>query len=818
MCQLNRKRLMPKENVGVTSSHPIYGLMGVLLGAFMFFALLDYQPEHSHFYQISPIVSHQSRFGFAGMYFCFYACRWFGAMVWLLPLYTLWIGIHSFIGSPNVIRRKNLLYFFLSLLFGSSFLAFLQSIHWIAPQYQLYSAGKGGIVGNELFQQCFAKTFGTIGCGLLLFPITCFCITFAFSSVQGIARAITGTFRCCFRFIGKCFVKISLRVWKGKLPKIPFGFVGRFFFKKLGKWLSHLCFQRKQAAPSECPQTILNSSETTAPENFASAAYFVHEKTDAYPTSKNDLLSSFTKPSHVKQTEDSCEPISSSEPSAANEKQPTPSIQILASETLEKATQKMPSRSGSYQLPSLQLLEEPPPVLQNANTEDYYETAKDLVQKLAEFGVEVKVEAIQSGPVITRYEVTPARGVRVEKITTLDKNIALGLKALSVRIQAPVPGKGCVGIEVPNKNPLPVCLREILASKAWEQSDAEIPIVLGKEVTGKPIVADLTKMPHLLIAGSTGSGKTVCINAIIASLLFRATPKNLRFIMVDPKIVEMKIYNDLPHMLIPVVTDPKRVPNALKWLIAEMERRYQLFARYGARNIATFNAKCAQLSREKSEEYSQEHLPYIVCIIDELADLMMVAPGDIETSIARLAQLARAAGIHLIIATQRPSVNVITGIIKANLPSRIAFKVASKVDSRTILDMGGADSLIGKGDMLFVPPGASQLIRAQGAWVSDDEINHLVEFLKCNGAPIFAKEVQQMMEQGMDAEDENHFAPTSDEEEPLLPQAIEILKTADRISTSLLQRRLKIGYNRAARIMDMLEKRGLLPHTRGIEP
>ena len=284
--------------------------------------------------------------------------------------------------------------------------------------------------------------------------------------------------------------------------------------------------------------------------------------------------------------------------------------------------------------------------------------------------------------------------------------------------------------------------------------------------------------------------------------------------MVDPKIVEMKIYNDLPHMLIPVVTDPKRVPGALKWLIGEMERRYQLFARYGARNIGTSNEKIAKMPPSEVSKNDAEHLPYIVCIIDELADLMMVAPGDIETCIARLAQLARAAGIHLIIATQRPSVNVITGIIKANLPSRIAFKVASKVDSRTILDMGGADSLIGKGDMLFIPPGASQLIRAQGAWVSDDEITQLVEFLKCNGAPEFAEDIQQRIEAETDDEDSNTFTSVSDED-ALLPQALEILKTADRVSTSLLQRRLKIGYNRAARMMDELERRGLVKNSEG---
>ncbi|MEC7609161.1 MAG: DNA translocase FtsK, partial [Verrucomicrobiota bacterium] len=399
--------------------------------------------------------------------------------------------------------------------------------------------------------------------------------------------------------------------------------------------------------------------------------------------------------------------------------------------------------------------------------QDHAGTMEALVRTLEEFGVKVNPGEIHTGPVITRYEVTPAAGVRVEKIVNLDKNIALGLKAESVRILAPVPGKGTVGIEVPNRIAQAVCMRDIVESKSWAEAKAEIPIVLGKDVTGKPMVTDLTKKPHVLIAGSTGSGKTVCINAIIASLLYHSGPEDLRFIMVDPKVVEMQMYNALPHMLIPVVTEPKKVPGALKWLLAEMERRYQIFAAENVRNIAGFNAKIAKTKEEKEKaaamdaemtaeeraavtqvevprdddafEIPRKKLPYIVCVIDELADLMMVAPADIETGIARLAQLARAAGIHLILATQRPSVNVITGVIKANLPSRISFKVASKVDSRTILDGGGAEALIGKGDMLFIPPGTSTLVRAQGAFVSDDEINGIVEYLKeRNEPPVFA--------------------------------------------------------------------------------
>ena len=484
------------------------------------------------------------------------------------------------------------------------------------------------------------------------------------------------------------------------------------------------------------------------------------------------------------------------------------------------------------------------PWLTDQASEDHVAMMEALVQTLDEFGVKVVPGEIFTGPVITRYEVTPAAGVRVEKIVNLDKNIALGLRALSVRILAPVPGKGTVGIEVPNRIAQAVCMRDIIESKSWAEANAEIPIVLGKDVTGKPMVTDLTKMPHVLIAGSTGSGKTVCINAIIASLLYHSGPEDLRFIMVDPKVVEMQLYNSLPHMLIPVVTEPKKVPGALKWLIAEMDRRYQIFAKTKVRNIAGFNAK---ISKDKAEqerakameaemtaeeraaatqievprdddafEVPKKKLPYIVCIIDELADLMMVAPADIETGIARIAQLARAAGIHLILATQRPSVNVITGVIKANLPSRIAFKVASKIDSRTILDGSGAEALIGKGDMLFIPPGTSNLVRAQGAFVSDDEINGIVDFLKAkNDPPVFAEAVQRQIDS---SDEEGGGLLEGGEEDEMLNKALEVLKSSKRASTSMLQRRLRIGYNRAARLMEDLEDRGIVGPENGSSP
>jgi S-DNA-T family DNA segregation ATPase FtsK/SpoIIIE len=501
----------------------------------------------------------------------------------------------------------------------------------------------------------------------------------------------------------------------------------------------------------------------------------------------------------------------------------------------------LPVRSddANYQFPPLSLLKEQIKPSAANSEEEHRRNAENLLRILSEFGVDVTLGEIHVGPVITRYELVPAAGVRVEKIAGLDKNIALGMRAQSVRILAPIPGKAAVGVEVPNQHPTPVGMREVLESDDWTSAKAELPIALGKDVSGKPLISDLTKMPHLLIAGATGSGKSVCINSIVASILYSASPKDVRLIMVDPKVVELKVFNALPHMLIPVVTEPKKVPGALKWLLSEMEQRYQIFAKCNVRNIVGFNSrKKGALPEEPPAEVQPtldgitapldtieipDRLPYIVAIIDELADLMMVAPAEIETSIARLAQLARAAGIHLIIATQRPSVNVITGVIKANLPSRIAFQVASQVDSRTILDVKGADTLIGRGDMLFSPPGTSRLVRAQGAFVSDEEVIGLVEFLKRNGPPQYAHTVQQQIDRAARDEDEDDDeAEGADgdfgDDEDLYNQALDVLKSTKRASTSMIQRRLRIGYNRAARIMDLMEQKGIVGPENGSSP
>ena len=483
----------------------------------------------------------------------------------------------------------------------------------------------------------------------------------------------------------------------------------------------------------------------------------------------------------------------------------------------------LPENLTGYQLPPLTLLD--PPVADGSRemTGDMHDSGQLLKETLAEFGIEVEVTNVERGPVVTRYELLPAPGVRVEKITSLSNNIALAMKAESIRVQAPIPGKGVVGIEIPNSVTATVYFRDIIESPLWKSGKAALPLALGKDVGGHVLVPDLADMPHMLIAGATGAGKTVCMNSILTGLLMARTPDQMKLMLVDPKIVEFSNYNALPHLIVPVITDPKKVAHGLRWAISEMERRYKLFAKVHVRNIKGYNNRPIAKQEElfandpaappPEEEKLPDRIPYIVIVIDELADLMMVAQAEIESYIARLAQLSRATGIHMIIATQRPSVNVITGTIKANFPSRISFQVAQKVDSRTILDASGADKLLGKGDMLFLSPGSGKLIRAQGTYTSDNEIHKVVDFIKAQGhQPVFEKEIQKKIE-NTSAE-----LPEMDDSDDLLEAAVEIIRQTKRASTSSLQRRLRIGYTRAARIMDILEQRGIVGPAQGADP
>ena len=487
-----------------------------------------------------------------------------------------------------------------------------------------------------------------------------------------------------------------------------------------------------------------------------------------------------------------------------------------------------------YTLPGLDLLNEHDPEGRGgADPSELQRVQQTLIDTLGQFGIAVAAGDITKGPTITRYEVYPAKGVRVDKIVSLERDLARATRAERINILAPIPGKDTVGIELANTRKVTVTLRELLESVDWEEAKTrgKIPLALGKDVYGKAIITDLAQMPHLLVAGTTGAGKSVCINALIASMLFRFTPEELRFIMIDPKVVELQHYNALPHLAFPVVTDPKKVLLALRWLIEEMERRYKMFARVGVRNIIGFNARPKKKTAVEMDETPAQHsgeikvpreeetpipdrIPYVVVVIDELADLMQTAPADVESAIARITQMARAAGIHLIVATQTPRADVITGVIKANIPSRIAFQVASKIDSRVILDENGADRLLGQGDMLYLPPSASRLIRAQGVLVTDEEIRRLVEFVSTQARPAFDPAMHEKLEAAGNSTEEE----VSEEDEELVEKCLEIIRQEKRASTSLLQRRLRLGYTRAARIVDILEQRGILGPGEGAKP
>ena len=446
-------------------------------------------------------------------------------------------------------------------------------------------------------------------------------------------------------------------------------------------------------------------------------------------------------------------------------------------------------------------------------------TAQKLEQTLQNFGVRVHVTNASCGPSVTRYELQPEQGVKVSKIVGLADDIKLNLAAADIRIEAPIPGKAAVGIEVPNQENTAVMLRDLLESGEFKNSTANIPFAVGKDISGKTMIADIAKMPHLLVAGATGSGKSVCINTLIMSILYHADPEEVKLIMVDPKVVELSVYNGIPHLLIPVVTDPKKAAGALNWAVAEMMKRYQLFAQQNVRDLKGYKEKIAQMT----EEGAPKKLPKIVIIVDELADLMMVAPGEVEGAICRLAQLARAAGLHLIIATQRPSVNVITGLIKANMPSRIAFSVSSGVDSRTIIDMNGAEKLLGKGDMLFYPTGYPKPVRVQGSFVSDKEVQKVVDYLiEHNGNASYSEEVEEHVNsdlpspvpgiQGAGVQD------NANEQDAYFADAGRLIIEKEKASIGMLQRMFKIGFNRAARIMDQLASAGVVGEEVGTKP
>jgi len=803
-------------------------------GVLMLVAMLDYDPRQSAFMQDAarsvnangtlqtvPIrTAAPNLVGIVGAEFSFWAFAVLGGAAWLMPIFLLWIS-YIYVRSARHLTGTRLVAMLCCLVSGTTLLTMFDLFF---ANRDVYTQGPGGYAGLFLFDSLLKDTLGVFGTGFLMGAVYLIGLVFIFT------RDITAEFEKLLHAFAE---------WRKKRAALAAALA-----EERQK-------QREEAAKQKAAAAAAAAAATTsAPTRPGPAATPLAGNKKLIVPKVDEPLAEAPKP--VAKPTPAPAPVAPPPPppakatksgTATDTKQLAVDaagkieLNIVKPEETKKAKVVLPQTDDkTYEFPPLNLLKEQVRISAADSEEEHRQNAENLLRILSEFGVEVSLGEIHVGPVITRYEVVPAPGVRVEKISGLDKNIALGMRAQSVRILAPIPGKAAVGVEVPNQKPTPVGMREILESEDWAHAKAELPIALGKDVSGKPLVSDLTKMPHLLIAGATGSGKSVCINSIIASILYSKSPKDVRLIMVDPKVVELKVFNTLPHMLIPVVTEPKKVPAALKWLLGEMEQRYQIFAKCNVRNIIGFNNRKKEKPPEPSPEQQAElagvapddieipdRLPYIVAIVDELADLMMIAPAEIETSIARLAQLARAAGIHLIIATQRPSVNVITGVIKANLPSRIAFQVASQVDSRTILDGKGAETLIGRGDMLFTPPGTSRIVRAQGAFVADEEVASMVDFLKRNGPPQYAQSVQAQIDRAAREDDEDGEGGDGEDgdmgdDAELFRQAFEVIKSSRRASTSTLQRRLRIGYNRAARIMDLMEDKGIVGPENGSSP
>ncbi|KIL73629.1 DNA translocase FtsK [Bacillus badius] len=621
----------------------------------------------------------------------------------------------------------------------------------------------GGMIGAALFAVSYFL-FDTLGTKILSFVLV----------MMGIIL-ITG------RSLGEVFNTLLAAGRKN------FNKQWKAFLQDMRDWKDER--KAKQADRTDDAERISERAADPAPRT---------EEDEEHPV-QEPIISSFTERAYQE------------EPAPVRE-QPSGEGKAASSAQKDSEEDRAPSmtftevENKDYQLPSISLLKRPKQTDQSREYKQIHANAAKLERTFHSFGVKAKVTQVHLGPAVTKYEVHPDVGVKVSKIVSLSDDLALALAAKDIRMEAPIPGKSAIGIEVPNSEVAMVSLREVLEANVSEKPDSKLMIAFGRDITGEAVSAELNKMPHLLVAGATGSGKSVCINGIITSILMRAKPHEVKLMMIDPKMVELNVYNGIPHLLAPVVTDAKKASQALKKVVGEMERRYDLFSHSGTRNIEGYNTHIKRYNEETGDK--QPLLPYIVVIVDELADLMMVASSDVEDSITRLAQMARAAGIHLIIATQRPSVDVITGVIKANIPSRIAFAVSSMTDSRTILDMGGAEKLLGRGDMLFFPAGASKPVRVQGAFLSDEEVEEVVDY-------VISQQKAQYQED-MIPEDAPETA--AEVEDELYDEAVQLVADMQTASVSMLQRRFRIGYSRAARLIDEMEMRGVVGPYEGSKP
>ncbi|MBI4387529.1 MAG: DNA translocase FtsK [Candidatus Omnitrophica bacterium] len=742
----------------------IYGVLFLLLGLFLLIGILFHDPGDHPFFAFEPNRPIQNPTGIIGAYLSHYLVLTLGLSAYSVPFLILFWSSCFFLQKVPNKKLIELVGIIIAIFSFASILALIVHSDW--------KVQAGGLLGY-FCATTLQRYFGFVGgliiafCCLLLATLL-FTDFLLYPIFQRIWNAIVERFE---NRALKRFVKIE-----GSTPKPRFA-------KKAEKPVEE---ERK----SRLPDTPIRLKQYLP--NIESEKKF-EKKLQSFSESKEKKIES-EKEKLLKQS------LSTTVPSKKDDA-PLPEIKISAGSS---------SKQDTYTFPSLDLLSSPAKDAVPLN-EDFHEKSKLLEETLADFGIEVKVVEVEQGPVLTRYEILPAPGVKVTRILSLSDDLALAMKAPSIRFIAPIPGKSAIGIEVPNSVTMKVYLKELLDSKEFRAHRFKLPLALGKDTSGKPMFSDLAEMPHILIAGTTGSGKTVCVNALIAGLVYSKMPSELKFVMVDPKMVELSVYNKLPHMLTPVVTDTRKAAATLNWVVSEMERRYKFFAHCGTRNIQAFNdRKITAKAMTDTNEEIPERLPYIVVVIDELADLMVVAQDKVEGAITRLAQLSRAVGIHLVLATQRPSVDVITGVIKANFPARISFKVASKIDSRTVLDMNGADKLIGKGDLLFLEPGREKPIRGQSAFVSDEEINAIVHALSSQGAPEFHEEIQAVQE----GKTTNY----NQEKDELYEEAVRVILETKQASVSMLQRRLRLGYGRASRIIDMMEQEGVVGPPQGSKP
>lgn len=750
----------------------------VLIGIGLFLAIsfashssLDY-PNSS-----LPADSDFNWGGRIGAYASYSALLAMGLAAYVWPVLMFFWGVNALRSQPlsKVVARS----------IGILGMALLFSIGSGLPPYSSYLAFKlGGTLGTQLSNLLLIPYMGRVGAGVVLCAL--FLAALVLTTDLSLRPAIH-----LLSAAGRSTVR-----WGSALGALPGRGVQRWHHWRARR-AEEKALQEQEDRDIEAGGDVKLSVVAEADGNSES------EPVEPETPSAEVVITEHANSQGESSVEpDQVKPVAAAQPPAKREAVSAPATPAPAAPKKAK---------GRYRSPKVSLLDEVPSNSSGIDRETLLENARKLEEALDNFDVAGKVVEVSPGPVVTRYEVEPAAGVKVNRIVTLSDDLARIMSAKGIRIQAPVPGKSVVGVEIANQDRETVYLREILEAKEFRRADSTLTMALGKTIAGEPYAADLAKMPHLLVAGATGAGKSVCINCLICSILFRATPDEVRFLMVDPKVVELTMYNDIPHLLVPVITEPKKASEALKWAVAEMEVRYQKLAKLGVRNLADYNRKLERVNAEVQEEgiEPEKSLPYIVIVVDEFADLMLTAPADVETSLMSLAQKSRAVGIHIILATQRPSVNVITGVIKANFPSRIAFQVASKTDSRTILDLNGAEALLGRGDMLFLPGGQGEPIRVHGAFLSGEETERMVEAIKATD--------YQSEEVAVFSEHADVNADVNDRDE-LFDEAVQLVLDAQQASTSFLQRRMKVGYSRAARLMDELENAGVVGPAEGAKP